>query len=114
MQALNTSVIPEDVRESPPSKGPEEEKFFLKVPTELKVEGKFSNIFVEGIYDPRLGKMYLIGCKDVRDPWNVLHDSDDLEDGLDFLVEVKVEYPPTNARWLINPTVNISVTSKRT
>ena len=43
-----------------------------------------------------------------------MHDSDDLENGLDYLVEVKVEYPPTNARWLINPTVKISVTSKRT
>ena len=78
------------------------------------MDGNFSNIFVEDLYDPRVGRMYLIGCMDVQAPWNVLHDSDDMEDGLDFLVEVKVEYPPTNARWLINPTVNISVTSKRT
>lgn len=114
VQASNTSVIPEDVRESPHSEGPEEEKFFLKVAAQLKVEGNFSNLFVEGLYDPRVGRMYLMGCRDVRAPWSVLHDSGDLEDGLDCLVEVKLEYPPTNARWFINPTVKLSVTSKRT
>ena len=85
MQASNTSVIPEDVRESPPSKGLEEDKFLLKVVAQLKVEGKFSNLFVEGLYDPRVCRMYLIGCRDVRAPWNGLHDSGDLEDGLDLL-----------------------------
>ena len=64
MQASNTYVMSEDVRESPPSKGQEEEKFFLKVVAQLKVEGKFSNLFVEGLYDPRVGRMYFIGCKD--------------------------------------------------
>lgn len=114
VQAANTKVIPEDVREPPQSEGPEEEKYFLKVAAQLKVEGNFTNLFVEGLYDPRVGRMYLIGCRDVRAPWNVLHDSGDLEDGLDCLVEVKLEYPPTNARWFVNPTMKLSVTSKRT
>ena len=75
MQATNTYFIPKDVRESPPSKGPEEDKFFLKVVAQLKVEGNFSNIFVERLYDPRVGRMYLIGCRDVSAPWNVLHET---------------------------------------
>jgi len=96
------------------SEGPEEDKFFLKVVSQLKVEGKFSNLFVEGIYDTRMGRMYLIGCRDVRDTWNVLHaDSGNIEDGLGFLAELKLEYPPTNSRWFINPTVKISIKSNR-
>eukprot|EP01018_Ginkgo_biloba_P004091 Gb_23466 [translate_table: standard] len=118
VQTSNTSSIPENLQESSRSKGaPEEEKFFLRVAAQLKVEGNFSGgvlkLFVEGLYDPRVGRMYLIGCRDVRAPWMVLHDSGDLEDGLDCLVDVKVEYPPTNARWFMNPTVKLSVISQR-
>ncbi|XP_057873581.2 uncharacterized protein LOC131079599 [Cryptomeria japonica] len=114
VQASNVSSMTENTTRSSPSKGPEEEKFFLNVAAQLKMEGNFSKLFIEGLYDPRVGKMYLIGCRDVRAPWNVMHDSGDLEDGLDCLVNVKVEYPPTNARWFMNPTVTISVTSQRT
>lgn len=60
-----------------------------------------------------VGIMYLPGCRDVRAPWEVLHETGDLQDGFDCLVEVKVEYPPTNARWFRNPTVKISVKSQR-
>jgi hypothetical protein len=112
-QASYTSVIPEEVRESPHSKGAEEEKS-LKVDAQLKLEGNISKIFLEGLYHPRAGKMYLMGCRDVRAPWKVLHDIGDLHDGFDCLIEVKVEYPPTNARWSINPTVILSITSQRT
>ncbi|KAE8705117.1 hypothetical protein F3Y22_tig00110430pilonHSYRG00287 [Hibiscus syriacus] len=38
----------------------------------------------------------------------------DLESGLDCLIEVIVSYPPTTARWLVNPTARISISSQRT
>lgn len=75
--------------------------------------GNFSNLFVEGLYYPLVGKMYMVGCRDVRASWNVLFDSMDLEDGLDCLIEVVVSYPPTTTRWLVNPTARISITSQR-
>lgn len=113
----NFSLISEEVPESPHSKGPEQEKY-LKVAAQLKMEGKLSNLFLEGLYYPRVGKMHLIGCRDVRRNfrapwWRVLHETGDLQDGFDCLIEVKVEYPPTNARWFRNPTVKLSVKSQR-
>ncbi|KAG8379881.1 hypothetical protein BUALT_Bualt07G0135400 [Buddleja alternifolia] len=73
----------------------------------------FSSLSVEGIYDPHIGKMYLIGCRDVRASWKILYESMDLENGLDCLVEVVISYPPTTARWLVDPTAKISITSQR-
>ncbi|MCD7450805.1 hypothetical protein HAX54_008548 [Datura stramonium] len=67
----------------------------------------------EGLYDPHVGKMYLIGCRDVRASWKILSESMDLEAGLDCLIEVIIAYPPTTARWLVNPTAKISVSSQR-
>ncbi|GFY97002.1 PII, uridylyltransferase [Actinidia rufa] len=52
--------------------------------------------------------------QDVRASWRILHDSMDLEDGLDCLVEVVVTYPPTTSRWLVSPTARISISSQRT
>ncbi|PWA57279.1 hypothetical protein CTI12_AA411730 [Artemisia annua] len=75
--------------------------------------GNFSSVFVEGLYYPVVGKMYLVGCRDVRASWNVLYDSMDLEDGLDCLIEVVISYPPTTTRWLVNPTARISISSQR-
>ncbi|KAF2297591.1 hypothetical protein GH714_000087 [Hevea brasiliensis] len=60
--------------------------------------GNFSVLFLEGLYDLHVGKMYLVGCR-VRASWNILFDSMDLEAGLDCLIEVVVSYPPTTSRW---------------
>lgn len=79
-----------------------------------QTSSNFSALFVEGVYDPRVGKMYLIGCRDVRASWKVMLESMDLEDGLDCLIEVVLSYPPTTAQWLINPTAHISISSQRT
>ncbi|KAG6425993.1 hypothetical protein SASPL_110206 [Salvia splendens] len=95
-----------------------ESQLLLNVSGQLTLVGNkysnFSSLFVEGIYDPHVGKMYLVGCRDVRASWNTLYESMDLEAGLDCLVDVMISYPPTTARWLVNPTARISITSHRT
>ncbi|KAL0415302.1 UNVERIFIED_CONTAM: hypothetical protein Slati_3362100 [Sesamum latifolium] len=94
-----------------------EKQLLLNVSAQLNLVGNqytnFSSLSVEGIYDPHVGKMYLIGCRDVRASWKILYESMDLEAGLDCLVEVAVSYPPTTARWLVNPTARISIVSQR-
>ncbi|CAK9310437.1 unnamed protein product [Citrullus colocynthis] len=79
-----------------------------------RTDSNFSALFMEGIYDPHVGNMYLVGCRDVRSSWKVLFESMDLEDGLDCQIEAVVSYPPTTAQWLINPTAQISISSQRT
>ncbi|XP_010249931.1 PREDICTED: uncharacterized protein LOC104592322 [Nelumbo nucifera] len=95
-----------------------ERQMLLNVSAQLILDGKlYSNaslLFLEGLYDPHFGKMYLIGCRDVRASWKILFESHDLEAGLDCSIEVKIEYPPTTALWLINPTAKISIASQRT
>lgn len=95
-----------------------EKQLLLNVSAQLSLSGKgygnFSALFLEGLYDPHVGKMYLIGCRDVRASWNVLYQSYDLESGMDCLIEVVVSYPPTTTRWLVNPTATISIGSQRT
>ncbi|CAN4088894.1 unnamed protein product [Withania somnifera] len=94
-----------------------EKQLLLNVSAQLSLTGtsyNISSLFVEGLYDPHVGKMYLIGCRDVRASWKILSESMDLEAGLDCLVEVIIAYPPTTARWLVNPTAKISVSSQRT
>ncbi|CAL9195304.1 unnamed protein product [Musa hybrid cultivar] len=94
-----------------------EQQLLLNVSAELTVSGNLytnvSVLYLEGIYNPIDGRMYLIGCRDVRASWKILFESMDLEGGLDCLVEVKVEYPPTTARWLMNPTAKFSINSQR-
>lgn len=94
-----------------------EKQLLLNVSGQLNLVGNqyanFSSLFVEGIYDPHVGKMYLIGCRDVRASWKTLYGSMDLEAGLDCLVDVMISYPPTTARWLVNPTARISIISHR-
>ncbi|XP_059640133.1 uncharacterized protein LOC132282458 [Cornus florida] len=94
-----------------------EKQLLLNVSAQLRLTGKpynnVSMLFVEGLYDQRVGKMYLIGCRDVRASWKVLFESMDLEAGLDCLIEVVVSYPPTTTRWLINPRARISISSQR-
>ncbi|XP_042490286.1 uncharacterized protein LOC122070222 [Macadamia integrifolia] len=95
-----------------------EGQLLLNVSAQLILSGKlYSNasaLFLEGLYDPTTGKMYLIGCRDVRASWEILFESSDLEAGLDCLIEVIVEYPPTTAWWLVNPVAKISISSRRT
>ncbi|XP_021749900.1 uncharacterized protein LOC110715619 [Chenopodium quinoa] len=66
----------------------------------------FTTKFAEGLYDPRTGMMYLIGCGPAN---TVVH----VEQGLDCLMETTVQYPPQNFRWLRDPTIEIDVKSKR-
>ncbi|KAJ1392154.1 hypothetical protein SESBI_36030 [Sesbania bispinosa] len=95
-----------------------EKQLLINVSAQLSLTGKgfgnFSVLFLEGLYDPHVGKMYLIGCRDVRASWKVLYQSYDLEAGMDCLIEVVVSYPPTTTRWLVNPTATISIESQRT
>ncbi|PON66388.1 hypothetical protein PanWU01x14_110430 [Parasponia andersonii] len=95
-----------------------EKQLLLNVSAQLSIPGmEYSNVsvlFLEGYYDQRSGKMYLVGCRDVRASWKILHDSMDLEAGLDCLIEVIVSYPPTTARWLVDQDAKISVASQRT
>lgn len=92
-------------------------QLLLNVSAQLGLTGKnygnFSVLFLEGLYNPLVGKMYLIGCRDVRASWRILQASMDLEAGLDCLIEVTISYPPTTARWLVNPTAKISISSQR-
>lgn len=94
-----------------------EKQLLLNISAQLTLTGmpysNFSKLFLEGLYDQHVGKMYLIGCRDVRASWKILHDSMDLEAGLDCLVEVVVSYPPTTARWLVSPTARLSISSQR-
>ncbi|XP_071699212.1 uncharacterized protein [Rutidosis leptorrhynchoides] len=64
-------------------------------------------LYLEGVYDLHVGKMYLIGCRKVD------FDHVNLERGLDCLIEVTIQYSPVNTRWLINPTAKISIASQR-
>ncbi|XP_027344771.1 uncharacterized protein LOC113857184 isoform X2 [Abrus precatorius] len=95
-----------------------EKQLLMNVSAQLSLTGKgysnFSVLFLEGLYDPHVGKMYLIGCRDVRASWKVLYQSYDLEAGMDCLIQVVVAYPPTTTRWLVQPTATISIESQRT
>ncbi|BAT98545.1 hypothetical protein LR48_Vigan406s013500 [Vigna angularis] len=94
-----------------------EKQLLINVSAQLSLAGKgysnFSVLFLEGLYDPHVGKMYLIGCRDVRASWKVLYQSYDLEAGMDCLIEVVVAYPPTTTRWLVDPRATISIESQR-
>lgn len=75
-------------------------RFFPNIPYK-----NLSDLYLEGVYDPLVGHMYLIGCR------KVLIESVSLERGLDCLIEVNIEYPSTTTVWLINPTAKISIAS---
>ncbi|ONK80795.1 uncharacterized protein A4U43_C01F21810 [Asparagus officinalis] len=113
----NESISPVSVQ-SPSKDTSTERQLLLNVSAELTLSGEpyknVSLLYLEGLYNPVDGRMYLIGCRDVRASWKILFESMDLEDGLDCLIEVKIEYPPTTARWLMNPTAKVLITSRRT
>ncbi|KAL6657707.1 hypothetical protein ACP70R_005487 [Stipagrostis hirtigluma subsp. patula] len=89
----------------------------LNVAAELKIIGKpfgwSTALSLEGVYSPEDGRMYLVGCRDVRLPWQNMSTSGDLGDGMDCSIEVKVEYPPTTTHWLIRSTATAHITSTR-
>lgn len=91
-----------------------EKQLLLNVSAQISLtSGNFSKIFLEGLYDEHTGRMYLVGCRDVRASWEVLSASGDLESGLDCLMDVVVSYPPIKSRWLADPTAKVSISSRR-
>ncbi|CDP05624.1 unnamed protein product [Coffea canephora] len=63
-----------------------------------------SKLFLEGVYDPLAGEMYLIGCRRVTVQTSTLN----LERGYHCLIEVKILYPAEALRWLVNPEAEIT------
>ncbi|XP_020183619.1 uncharacterized protein [Aegilops tauschii subsp. strangulata] len=89
----------------------------LNVSAELTLSGSpyvnVSALFLEGVYNPVDGRMYLIGCRSIHAPWRAFSAMGALEDGMDCSIEMRVDYPPTTAHWLINPTAKVHITSTR-
>ncbi|RVW77118.1 hypothetical protein CK203_047764 [Vitis vinifera] len=71
-----------------------------------------SVLYLEGLYNPLLGKAFLIGCRDIPLSQGSINITS-LESRMDCLIEVKVEYSSKTTRWLINPTAKVSITSQR-
>ncbi|KAL6855982.1 hypothetical protein ACP4OV_018784 [Aristida adscensionis] len=90
----------------------------LNVAAELKIIGKPSGsasaLSLEGVYSQDDGRMYLVGCRDVRlrRP-EMSTTSGDLEEGMDCSIEVKVEYPPTTTHCFVASAATVHVTSTR-
>ncbi|GJN37317.1 hypothetical protein PR202_gb26255 [Eleusine coracana subsp. coracana] len=72
-----------------------------------------STLFLEGVYNPVDGRMYLIGCRPIHAARRAFATFTAVEAAMDCSIEVKVEYPPTTARWLINPTAKVHIASTR-
>jgi hypothetical protein len=89
----------------------------LNVSAELTLSGtayaNVSTLFLEGVYNPVDGRMYLIGCRPIQAARHSFATLTGVEDGMDCAIEVKVEYPPTSARWLINPTAKVLIAGTR-
>ncbi|KAF0920422.1 hypothetical protein E2562_034869 [Oryza meyeriana var. granulata] len=89
----------------------------LNVSAELTLSGEayvnVSTLSLEGVYNPVDGRMYLIGCRSIQAPWRAFSAMGGVEEGMDCWIEVRVEYPPTTARWLINPTAKVHIMSTR-
>uniref|UniRef100_J3KWX1 RING-type E3 ubiquitin transferase n=1 Tax=Oryza brachyantha TaxID=4533 RepID=J3KWX1_ORYBR len=89
----------------------------LNVSAELTLSGEeyvnVSTLSLEGVYNPVDGRMYLVGCRRIQAPWRAFSSMGEVEEGMDCSIEVRVEYPPTTARWLINPTAKVHIASTR-
>ncbi|KAJ0242286.1 Uncharacterized protein HA466_0207690 [Hirschfeldia incana] len=119
-RSSNFSSIEEQTQTQTPYKTKDqytEKQLLLNVSAQISLTGdafgNVSKIYLEGLYDEHTGRMYLVGCRDVRASWEVLSASGDLEDGLDCLVDVVVSYPPIKSRWLADPTAKVSISSRR-
>ncbi|KAJ6406442.1 hypothetical protein OIU84_010041 [Salix udensis] len=62
-----------------------EKQLLINVSVQITLDGEaysnFTELFLEALYDPRAGKMYIVGCRDVRASWNILSESMDQEAG---------------------------------
>lgn len=89
----------------------------LNISAQLSLTGtRYSHVaelLVEGLYDQFVGKMHLIGCRSVPSSMKFGKENLTLENNMDCLIEVKVEYTSKTTRWLVNPTVKVSIISQR-
>lgn len=83
----------------------------VQVAGKLKLGTKV-DINTEGLYDPKNGKMYMVGCRQVKEEWAVLSAINDLDEGLDCFLEVVMQYPAVSLI-RIEQSVKISITSTR-
>ncbi|XP_039020004.1 uncharacterized protein LOC120151690 [Hibiscus syriacus] len=66
-----------------------------------------SELYLEGVYDPIMGEMHLIGCRKASVA------SVSIERGQDCLISVKIQYPPVNLQWWKKPIAEITFSSQR-
>ncbi|KAL8099001.1 hypothetical protein AgCh_031634 [Apium graveolens] len=94
-----------------------EDGLHINISAQLSLTGtRYSHVaelLVEGLYDPFEGKMHLIGCRSVPSSMKFGKENLTLENDTDCLIEVKVEYTSKTTRWLVNPTVKVSIISQR-
>ena len=90
---------------------------FLNVSAYLTLTGEsyghISLLFLEGLYNPLDGKIFFVGCRDAPVFHESIINNPSLENRMDCLIEVKVEYSSRTIRWLINPTAKVSISSQR-
>ncbi|KAG8487452.1 hypothetical protein CXB51_016218 [Gossypium anomalum] len=81
----------------------------FKTEEELKktIYKDVSELSLEGVYDPSLGEMHLVGCR------KALVGSMGIERGQDCLISVKIQYPPLNLQLWKKPTAKITINSQR-
>jgi hypothetical protein len=93
----------------------------LKVAAQIMITERwgFNNVplveyAAEGWYEPKDGKVYMVGCRAVNANWTMLQDNKRFLKGrLDCDLTLLLEYPSTVARWLSPSTVKVSIKSKR-
>lgn len=87
----------------------------IEISGHLSITGGKSNIsfYFEGLFDPTIGEMYLIGCRDILEFQNFSNGTRDLDEDSDCMIDIKVQYSPRNARWLLNPNIKFSIISRR-
>lgn len=98
-----------------------DQKLPLNISAHLTLTGKYysdiAHLHLEGLYDQFRGKMFLIGCRDIS---TIQHSqimntgNASLENKMDCLIEVIVDYSSENTRWLKTPTAKVSIASQRT
>ncbi|KAG2586669.1 uncharacterized protein LOC120675673 [Panicum virgatum] len=115
--ASSSSSLQPESSSSSTSSQPVEAASLLNVSAELSLSGQpyvnVSSLFLEGVYNPVNGRMYLIGCRSIQASRQAFSTLKEVEGGMDCSIEVRVEYPPTTARWLINPTAKVRIASTR-
>ncbi|OAE29356.1 hypothetical protein AXG93_4831s1160 [Marchantia polymorpha subsp. ruderalis] len=95
-----------------------ENRQYLNIAGTLSIRQPFERtemkISTEGLYSPKHGKMYMLGCRSVTAQWETIREYYwSLDEGMDCEIEVMITYPATIAAWLSDPTVEVVVKSKR-